>query len=237
MTYRELERRTARLAGHLAGLVGVLGLSERDRVLWPLPLHHAMSRVVCFLGVTAVGASAVLLPRFSVAGVLGELRCGDGSFTLLGGVPTTYSALLDAVRVEADGKEGGKDGAGLGAPALRGCISGGAAAGPGFRESFEAVCRVPLSGALRQHGGGPGHHGGAGRGDGGRGMLAGCCPAPGSGSAGAPTAGSRARASCGSAGPGSWPVSTAGRTPPRRYCATAGSARATWPGSTPPVNW
>ncbi|MFD4946405.1 beta-ketoacyl synthase N-terminal-like domain-containing protein, partial [Streptomyces sp. NPDC058409] len=128
-----------RLAPVATGLVGVLGLSEQDRVLWPLPLHHAMSQVVCFLGVTAVGASAVLLPRFSVAGVLGELRRGDASFTLLGGVPTTYSALLDAVQSE----ESGKDGGGLGAPALRGCVSGGAAAGPGFRESFEAICRVP----------------------------------------------------------------------------------------------
>ncbi|MER7989246.1 SDR family NAD(P)-dependent oxidoreductase [Streptomyces noursei] len=128
-----------RLSPVATGLVGVLGLSERDRVLWPLPLHHAMSQVVCFLGVTAVGASAVLLPRFSVAGVLGELRRGDDSFTLLGGVPTTYAALLDAVR----GEEGGGAGGGLGAPALRGCVSAGAAAGPGFRESFEAICRVP----------------------------------------------------------------------------------------------
>ncbi len=99
--------------------------------------------MACLLGVTAVGASAVLLPRFSVAGVLGELRRGDASFTLLGGVPTTYSALLDAVRGEEGGKDGGRDGVGLGAPALRGCVSAGAAAGPGFRESFEAIFRVP----------------------------------------------------------------------------------------------
>ncbi|MFH9574376.1 type I polyketide synthase [Streptomyces sp. NPDC017454] len=174
-----------RLTPVAAGLVGVLGLSERDRVLWPLPLHHAMSQVVCVLGVTAVGASAVLLPRFSVAGVLGELRRQDAVFTLLGGVPTTYAALLDAVRGESgsrlgdeddsenggngklhgqhdngvDGDGGGQDDSvshkplgredgresrgGLGAPALRGCVSGGAAAGPGFREVFEAVCRVP----------------------------------------------------------------------------------------------
>ncbi|WKE67779.1 type I polyketide synthase [Streptomyces sp. WP-1] len=125
-----------RLSPVATGLVGVLGLSERDRLLWPLPLHHAMSQIVCFLGVTAVGASALLLPRFSVADVLRELRGGGASFTLLGGVPTTYSALLDVVR-------GAQDGTGLGAPALRGCISGGAAAGPGFRESFEAVCRAP----------------------------------------------------------------------------------------------
>ncbi|MFB7915555.1 type I polyketide synthase [Streptomyces sp. NPDC056061] len=134
-----LSTQRQRLAPVATGLVGILGLSEQDRVLWPLPLHHAMSQIVCFLGVTAVGASAVLLPRFSVAGVLGELRRADASFTLLGGVPTTYSALLDAVRDEAWRNDGG----GIGAPSLRGCVSGGAAAGPGFRESFEAVCRVP----------------------------------------------------------------------------------------------
>ncbi|MET9777821.1 type I polyketide synthase [Streptomyces sp. NPDC006367] len=128
-----------RLAPVAAGLVGVLGLSERDRLLWPLPLHHAMSQVVCVLGVTATGASAVLPPRFSVAEVLGELRRTDAPCTLLGGVPTTYSALLDAVRSE----EGGTDDRRLGTPALRGCVSGGASAGPEFRRSFETVCRTP----------------------------------------------------------------------------------------------
>ncbi|MGX1309894.1 acyl transferase domain-containing protein/acyl-CoA synthetase (AMP-forming)/AMP-acid ligase II/acyl carrier protein [Streptomyces calvus] len=128
-----------RLAPVAAGLVGVLGLSERDRVLWPLPLHHAMSQVVCVLGVTATGASAMLPPRFSVAEVLGELRRTDTPYTLLGGVPTTYSALLDAVR----GEQGDGGGGGLGAPALRGCISGGASAGSEFRRSFEAICRAP----------------------------------------------------------------------------------------------
>ncbi|MFG2115180.1 type I polyketide synthase [Streptomyces sp. NPDC048718] len=132
-----------RLAPVAAGLVGVLGLSERDRVLWPLPLHHAMSQVVCFLGVISVGASAWLLPRFTVAGVLDELRCEDASFTLLGGVPTTFAALLEVVREEDEEHGAGGRGGGLGSATLRGCVSGGAAAGPGFRESFEAICRVP----------------------------------------------------------------------------------------------
>ncbi|MBI0312435.1 AMP-binding protein [Streptomyces javensis] len=97
MTHRELERRTARLAGHLAGLgltrgdrgavllgnrveavESLLAVTRASGVGVPLdpgspeeeltrllddsgaPLHHAMSQVVCFLGVTAVGASAVL---------------------------------------------------------------------------------------------------------------------------------------------------------------------------------
>ncbi|MEV0122149.1 type I polyketide synthase [Streptomyces sp. NPDC050703] len=129
-----------RLAPVVTGLVGVLGLSERDRLLWPLPLHHAMSQVVCVLGVTVTGASATIPPRFSVREVLGELRREDNPYTLLGGVPTTYSALLDEVR-----RTGGADmgGEGLGGPALRGCISGGASAGAEFRGSFETICGVP----------------------------------------------------------------------------------------------
>ncbi|WP_407111966.1 type I polyketide synthase (plasmid) [Streptomyces sp. DSM 116494] len=129
-----------RLAPVASGLAGVLGLSQRDRLLWPLPLHHAMSQVICVLGVTATGASALLLPRFSVAGVIGELRRTEDPFTLVGGVPTTYSALLDAVRGE---QERGGSGHGLGTSALRGCISAGASAGPDFRKSFETVCRAP----------------------------------------------------------------------------------------------
>ncbi|MFH8290014.1 type I polyketide synthase [Streptomyces sp. NPDC018059] len=135
-----------RLAPVETGLVGVLGLSARDRLLWPLPLHHAMSQVVCVLGVTVTGASAMLLPRFSVRDVLAELRREDAPCTLLGGVPTTYSALLDEVRSTGHGvpaMDGERDAGGLGAPALRGCISGGASAGPEFRGSFEAICRVP----------------------------------------------------------------------------------------------
>ncbi|MFF3171047.1 type I polyketide synthase [Streptomyces sp. NPDC057900] len=116
-----------------AGLVGVLGMSSDDRLLWPLPLHHAMGQILCVIGVAATGASAVLLPRFSVPDVLAELRRTDDPFTLLAGVPTTYGKLLDAVRDE-----------GLGAPALRGCVSGGVAAAPAFRRDFEETCGVPF---------------------------------------------------------------------------------------------
>ncbi|MFD3554436.1 type I polyketide synthase [Streptomyces goshikiensis] len=130
-----------RLAPVAAGLAGVLGMSRQDRLLWPLPLHHAMSHVVCVVGVAATGASAMIPPRFTVAEVLAELRRTDAPYTLLGGVPTTYSALLDEVRAEAARHPGLPPG--LGAPALRGCVSGGASAGPAFRRSFEEVCGVP----------------------------------------------------------------------------------------------
>ncbi|MFF3014726.1 type I polyketide synthase [Streptomyces sp. NPDC057939] len=139
-----------RLAPVAAGLVGVLGMSRQDRLLWPLPLHHAMSHVVCAVGVAATGASAMIPRRFTVAEVLAELRRTDAPYTLLGGVPTTYSALLDEVRAEATRRTGQVDderdrrpAPGLGTPALRGCVSGGASAGPAFRREFEQVCRVP----------------------------------------------------------------------------------------------
>ncbi|MFJ2417980.1 type I polyketide synthase [Streptomyces brevispora] len=122
-----------RLSSVASGFVAVLGMSAEDRLLWPLPLHHAMSQILCVIGVTATGASAMILPRFSVTDVLGELRRTHNPFTLLAGVPTTYGKLLDAVRAD-----------GLGAPALRGCVSGGAAAGSDFRGVFEETCRVPF---------------------------------------------------------------------------------------------
>ncbi|AXK31972.1 SDR family NAD(P)-dependent oxidoreductase [Streptomyces armeniacus] len=125
-----------RLAPVAAGFAGVLGLSRHDRLLWPLPLHHAMSQVAAVLAVAATGASARFLPRFSVADVLGELRRTDAPFTLVGGVPTTYAELLDAVRAQ----EGGR----LGTPALRACLSGGAPAGTEFRQAFEETCGVPF---------------------------------------------------------------------------------------------
>ncbi|MFD4776816.1 beta-ketoacyl synthase N-terminal-like domain-containing protein, partial [Streptomyces sp. NPDC058427] len=132
-----LSTQRSRLSSVAAGFVGVLGLSADDRLLWPLPLHHAMGQLLCVLGVTATGASAMLLPRFSVTDVLAELRGSVDPFTLLAGVPATYGKLVDAV-----GNDG--PGAGLGAPALRGCVSGGAAASPGFQRAFEEVCRVPF---------------------------------------------------------------------------------------------
>ncbi|MEU9469082.1 type I polyketide synthase [Streptomyces avermitilis] len=122
-----------RLSSVASSLVSVLGMSADDRLLWPLPLHHAMGQILCVIGVTATGAGALILPRFSAQDVIGELRRTDDPYTLLAGVPTTYAALLEAVRGE-----------GLRASALRGCISGGAATTPAFQRSFEEICHVPF---------------------------------------------------------------------------------------------
>lgn len=212
-----------RLSTVASGLVGVLGMSSEDRLLWPLPLHHAMGQILCVIGVAATGASAVLLPRFSVPDVLGELRRTDDPFTLLGGVPTTYGKLLDAVRDK-----------GLGAPALRGCVSGGVAVAPAFRRDFEETCGVPFLEHYGSTEAGPVTMPvpGAARPEGSCGRVL-----PGTrariGDGGASSGEASGRASCGFPGPGSWPGTTAGPTTPRRFCATGGTAPVTSPGSMP----
>ncbi|MFD7425775.1 AMP-binding protein [Streptomyces sp. NPDC059818] len=210
-----------RLSPVAAGFVAVLGMSADDRLLWPLPLHHAMGQILCVIGVTATGASAVILPRFSEADVLGELSRTENPFTLLAGVPATYAKFLDAVRAE-----------GLTAPALRGCVSGGAAAGPVFERTFEEICGVPFLEHYGSTEAGPVTMPAPGAA-----RAAGCCRAPGYVSATAARAAAvvkrRARASCGSPDPVSWPGTTAGPMTPPWCCATGGTAPVTSPGSTP----
>ena len=84
----------------------VLGLSESDRVLWPLPLFHSLAHIVCVLGVTATGATARIMAGYSAEDVRDLLRAED--FTFLVGVPTMYHHLVDVARDE-----------GLEAPGLR----------------------------------------------------------------------------------------------------------------------
>ncbi|RKR91911.1 rifamycin polyketide synthase module 4/5/6 [Micromonospora pisi] len=108
----------------------ILGLSDKDRLLWPMPLFHSLAHVLCVLGVTAVGATARILPGFAAEEVLDELR--DGSWTVLAGVPTMYRELVRVAggRVEA--------------PALRVCLSGGAVTPPELWRTAEDAFGVPL---------------------------------------------------------------------------------------------
>ncbi|MEV7089935.1 SDR family NAD(P)-dependent oxidoreductase [Streptomyces sp. NPDC093085] len=127
-----LSTQRARLWSVGAAFVSALGLSAEDRLLWPLPLHHAMSQLTCFLAVTTVGASARILPHFSAEEVVRELRREDDPCTLLGGVPALFRRLLDAVGTE-----------GLRAPALRACLSGGAVTTAALRDAFEEAFGTP----------------------------------------------------------------------------------------------
>ncbi|WP_031498215.1 type I polyketide synthase [Streptomyces bicolor] len=105
-----------------------LGLSEADRLLWPLPLAHTYAHSLCVLGTTVAGASA----RITAAADPAELVRLIGEFgpTVLAGVPLTYRRLLDA---------------GLGAvPSLRLCVTAGAPSGPDLREEVETRFGAPL---------------------------------------------------------------------------------------------
>ncbi|MGW2425902.1 AMP-binding protein, partial [Streptomyces sp. NPDC001709] len=111
--------------------VPIPGLTDEDRVLWPLPLFHSLSHIACVLSVTVAGATARLMDGSSAEDVMRVLR-EDGT-TFLAGVPTTYHHLVRAARHS-----------GFRAPALRIGLVGGAVTGSGLRRDFEETFGVPL---------------------------------------------------------------------------------------------
>ncbi|WP_405835440.1 type I polyketide synthase [Streptomyces sp. NBC_01518] len=111
--------------------IPVPGLSEHDRVLWPLPLFHSLSHIACVLSVTVAGATARIMDGSSADDILTALR--EDRSTFLAGVPTTYHHLVTAARRT-----------GLSLPDLRIGLVGGAVTGPGLRHSFEESFGVPL---------------------------------------------------------------------------------------------
>ncbi|MFY7570817.1 beta-ketoacyl synthase N-terminal-like domain-containing protein [Streptomyces sp. WI04-05B] len=111
--------------------IPVPGLSEHDRVLWPLPLFHSLSHIACVLSVTVSGATARIMDGSSADDILTALR--EDRSTFLAGVPTTYHHLVTTARRT-----------GLSLPDLRIGLVGGAVTGPGLRHSFEESFGVPL---------------------------------------------------------------------------------------------
>ncbi|RZU54189.1 acyl transferase domain-containing protein [Krasilnikovia cinnamomea] len=109
----------------------ILGLSDTDEVLWPMPLHHSLAHVLCVLGVTVVGASATLLDGFAPEDVLGALR--DERYTFLAGVPAMYHYLL------AEAREHGAH-----RSALRLALTAGSICPAALRDTFEQTFGVPL---------------------------------------------------------------------------------------------
>ena len=105
-----------------------LGLSETDRLLWPLPLAHTYAHSLCVLGTTVAGASARITASREPAALVRLI--GEFEPTVLGGVPLTYQQLLDA---------------GLGeVPSLRVCVTAGAPSEPELRERVERRFGAPL---------------------------------------------------------------------------------------------
>ncbi|MFD4398027.1 thioester reductase domain-containing protein [Kitasatospora sp. NPDC058478] len=111
--------------------VGVLGMTQDDRLLWPMPLFHGLGQNLCVMAVVAVGAGARLMSGFAPSEVLDALR-NDG-VTFLAGVPTTYHYLLDRARQEHTRL-----------PSLRLGFVAGSASGASLGSRFEEAFGVPL---------------------------------------------------------------------------------------------
>ncbi|MFI9627287.1 thioester reductase domain-containing protein [Streptomyces sp. NPDC052042] len=111
--------------------VGVLGMSQDDRLLWPMPLFHGLGQNLCVMGVVAVGAEARLMSGFAPSEVLDALR--DDGVTFLAGVPTTYHYLLDRAQQERTEL-----------PSLRLGFVAGSASGASLGSRFEEAFGVPL---------------------------------------------------------------------------------------------
>ncbi|MER8161774.1 beta-ketoacyl synthase N-terminal-like domain-containing protein, partial [Streptomyces sp. NPDC094472] len=111
--------------------VPVTGLTAEDRVLWPLPLFHSLSHIVCLLAATAVGAGTRIVDGVSTSDVLDALR--EERSTFIAGVPTLYHHLIEAAR-ERD----------FATPELRIALVGGAVATADLVRSFESTFEVPL---------------------------------------------------------------------------------------------
>ncbi len=111
--------------------VPIPGLSQDDRVVWPLPLCHSLAHIVCVLGVTAVGATARIVDDLSGTEVLRAIE--EESATFVAGVPTLYHYLVQAARER-----------GFQAPSLRMSLTGGAVITAECRRGFEDTFGVPL---------------------------------------------------------------------------------------------
>ncbi|MEV7091762.1 type I polyketide synthase [Amycolatopsis sp. NPDC051045] len=111
--------------------VPIPGLTDQDRVLWPLPLFHSLSHIACVLSATVVGATVRIMDGSSADDVMRLIRAEDSTF--LAGVPTTYHHLVRAARQR-----------GFSAPNLRIGLAGGAVLGAGLRSEFEETFGVPL---------------------------------------------------------------------------------------------
>ncbi|MGK5741062.1 long-chain-fatty-acid--CoA ligase [Micromonospora sp. URMC 103] len=96
-----------------------------DVVLGCLPLFHSFGQTVAMNGTFRIGATLVLLSRFTGPAAI-DLMLREG-VDVFHGVPTMYVALLEAARGRTD------------LPRLRLCISGGASLPVAVLERFHAV--------------------------------------------------------------------------------------------------
>ncbi len=110
----------------------IAGLSEHDVMLSPLPLFHSYALSFCVISVVAVGATELILERFSTQEVMKQLQ--TGRFTLMPGVPTMFHYLLEAGRSIGTGLVNG----------VRHFISAGAIMPASLNREFESTFNATL---------------------------------------------------------------------------------------------
>ena len=103
----------------------LLGLGPDDVVFGALPLFHSFGQTVALNCAVSVGACLTLLPRFDATQALDILD--QHTVTVFAGVPTMYGELLQAAHATDRHL-----------PALRVCVSGGAALPVELLHRFEA---------------------------------------------------------------------------------------------------
>ncbi|MFI6039929.1 AMP-binding protein [Streptomyces sp. NPDC051315] len=109
----------------------LLGLSPQDRVLWPMPLFHAVAHNICVLGVVAVGASARITDGLAAEEVLRRAREEDATFLV--GVPTLFHHMVELARSDA-----------VEVPRLRVCMVAGSSCPRSLHEDFRAAYGIGL---------------------------------------------------------------------------------------------
>ncbi|WP_238365216.1 class I adenylate-forming enzyme family protein [Mesobacterium pallidum] len=110
----------------------ILGLSDRDVMVCPLPLLHAFALFCCVIPTVAQGASTYIIGRFTP----GEMvkRIAEEKATVAFGVPTMYHHML--LHAEEHGLSD--------LSSLRFCMSAGAPLGPALFNKFQEELGVPL---------------------------------------------------------------------------------------------
>jgi long-chain acyl-CoA synthetase len=86
----------ANLAFQVDGLLGADLVSENDRILLPLPLHHVYPFVMGMLTPLAAGLPIILPQSLTGPQLVRALR--EGEATLIVGVPRLYSALYSGIQ-------------------------------------------------------------------------------------------------------------------------------------------
>lgn len=109
----------------------LLGLSARDRVVWPMSLFHAVAHNVCVLGAVAVGATVRLTDGPDADEVL--RRAAEEDATFLVGVPTMYHRMVELARS-----------APVAVPRLRVCMVVGSSCPQSLHEAFRSAFGLAL---------------------------------------------------------------------------------------------